>query len=290
MSYLRAAKRIRLTRVSVQLQKMNTEVETIQTDFDNLKDHLQSYITQSTKSSAIPPKSAPKSSSGPTRHISHLTQMAAKALHRDVPGMNKPRIRPRGNDAAVQGNYQAPDELAEAKVKQSWKEQGLHLGMQPVDDMREAAVEIASIEDTWSFSWDRERAKRWVVSGERTVLIRHSSLLPQRIPLRTKLTKRCPHSACRHLLIQPDPKSTRFRIKMVAGSYLPAVEIGRRRRKVPEGDLPEGASAEEIEKRRRDRRRTRDRGDEEDEDMDKLLRAGQSVSSLSAARATAKSS
>ena len=86
--------------------------------------------------------------------------MAAKALHRDVPGMSKLRVRPRGNDAAVQGNYQAPDELAEAKVKQSWKEQGLHLGMQPVDDMREAAVELAAIEHTWSFSWDRERAKR----------------------------------------------------------------------------------------------------------------------------------
>lgn len=77
---------------------------------------------------------------------------------------------------------------------------------------------------------------------------------------------------------------------MVAGSYLPAVEIGRRRRKVPEGDLPEGASAEEIEKRRRDRRRTRGRGDEEDEDMDKPLRAGQSVSPLSATLTSVHSS
>ena len=72
---------------------------------------------------------------------------------------------------------------------------------------------------------------------------------------------------------------------MVAGSYLPAVEIGRRRRKVPEG-----ASAEEIEKRRRDRRRTRGRGDEEDEDMDKPLRAGQSVSPLSATLTSVHSS
>ena len=54
-------------------------------------------------------------------------------------------------------------------------------------------------------------------------------MLPERIQLRTKLTKRCPQPSCRHLLIQPDSKSTRLKIKMVAYSYLPNVEIGRRR-------------------------------------------------------------
>lgn len=57
------------------------------------------------------------------------------------------------------------------------------------------------------------------------------SSLPQRIPLRTKLTKRCPEPSCRHLLIQPDTKSVRMKIKMVAINYLPIVEIGRRRRR-----------------------------------------------------------
>ena len=107
-----------------------------------------------------------------------------------------------------------------------------------------------------------------------------SSILPERIQLHTKLTKRCPHPSCRHLLIQPDTKSVRFKIKMVALNYLPVVEIGRRRRRVHTGDSTMPMTPEEIEQRRRERRRTRARGeDEEDEEMDKPLRPGEVVRS-----------
>ena len=103
-------------------------------------------------------------------------------------------------------------------------------------------------------------------------------MFPLRIPLQTKLTKRCPHPHCRHLLIQPDTKTTRFKIKMVASNYLPEVEVGRRRRRIASGKLSEPTTVEEVDKRRRERRRTRAGGKEEDEDAAKPMTAGEVVS------------
>lgn len=69
---------------------------------------------------------------------------------------------------------------------------------------------------------------------------------------------------------------------MVAMSYLPAIEIGRRRRRVGplNVDAPTVGSptAEELEKRRRDRRKTRGPIQEEDEPLDAPLRPGEVVS------------
>ena len=51
------------------------------------------------------------------------------------------------------------------------------------------------------------------------------SLKPLRIPLHSKKTKRCP--ACRHILIKPEQKaqSVRFKIKLVAANYIPAMTV-----------------------------------------------------------------
>lgn len=65
---------------------------------------------------------------------------------------------------------------------------------------------------------------------------------------------------------------------MVAMSYLPSIEIGRRRRRVGgPGSLPSD-SAEELEKKRRERRMTRIPVPEEDESFDTPLKAGSIVS------------
>src|SRR5260370_30734277 len=50
-------------------------------------------------------------------------------------------------------------------------------------------------------------------------------LKPLRIPLNSKKTKRCP--ACRHSLIKPEQKaqSVRFKIKLVAANYIPAMTV-----------------------------------------------------------------
>lgn len=90
--------------------------------------------------------------------------------------------------------------------------------------------------------------------------------------------KRCP--SCRHTLVQPQPdaKSVRMPIKVVAFNYLPTVELGRRRRRVSE-ELNEDVTDEELERKRRERRRTRlPPGREEDESMSQPLLPGEVVS------------
>jgi dynactin 4 len=53
----------------------------------------------------------------------------------------------------------------------------------------------------------------------------HSELKPLRIPLHSKKTKRC--LTCRHILIKPEQKaqSVRFKIKLVAANYIPALTV-----------------------------------------------------------------
>ncbi|KAL1857507.1 hypothetical protein VTK73DRAFT_8080 [Phialemonium thermophilum] len=52
-----------------------------------------------------------------------------------------------------------------------------------------------------------------------------SELRPIPVLLRTKRSKRCP--VCRHIISKPDAKvqTTRFRIRLVAGSYIPSISI-----------------------------------------------------------------
>src|ERR1700733_12912380 len=52
-----------------------------------------------------------------------------------------------------------------------------------------------------------------------------SDLKPLRIPLHSKKSKRCP--TCTHILIKPEQKaqSVRFKIKLVAANYLPAITV-----------------------------------------------------------------
>lgn len=52
-----------------------------------------------------------------------------------------------------------------------------------------------------------------------------SELRPVPVLLRTKRSKRCP--ICRHIISKPEAKvlSTRFRIRLVAGSYIPSISI-----------------------------------------------------------------
>lgn len=177
------------------------------------------------------------------------------------------------------------DELEAYESKASWRELGLEKGMGDVEAVRsleEAGWEgMAAVDRRWGTSWECDRMSK--------------SVLPQRIPLRTKLTKRCPEPSCRHLLVQPDTKSVRMKIKMVALNYLPILEVGRRRRRVvvvPGGDTDERPGVEahahdaEREEKRRERRRTRpalsgiswsggEKGEEEDEAGDRPLVAGE---------------
>jgi len=121
-----------------QLQKINTQPESVQTEFDALKDHLESYITTTV------PVQTPRAGKGkqPSRHISHLTQMAAKALGRDVPGMMG---RPKRNVGLLdKGKEKAGwDELEAYQTEKGWK------GLLDTTE----GDERAGLEMVWGKSW-----------------------------------------------------------------------------------------------------------------------------------------
>jgi dynactin-4 len=75
--------------------------------------------------------------------------------------------------------------------------------------VRKSSVDVGWVGDAYGREWTSE-------------------LKPQRIPLQTKRSKRCPQ--CSHILAKPDPKSssTRFKIKLLASNYLPSIELFRR--------------------------------------------------------------
>ncbi|KAJ1028819.1 hypothetical protein NDA16_001984 [Ustilago loliicola] len=67
--------------------------------------------------------------------------------------------------------------------------------------------------------------QRWSSVSIADQPVRAADLRPTRVPLKSKLTKRCP--ACRHIVIKPDIKaaSNRFKIKLVALNFLPEIHI-----------------------------------------------------------------
>lgn len=131
---------------------MVREPQTIQDEFESIKDHIDNYITTSAPA-PIAVKSA-LSGRQPTRHISHLTQMAAKALGKDVPGMRN--LRPRRLESEKK-SHDSWDELGEYKSKGTWKSQGLERGMSGVEDMRNmSALGVAELQNRWGNSWDRD--------------------------------------------------------------------------------------------------------------------------------------
>jgi dynactin-4 len=132
-----------------QVQKIHAQTERVQSEFEALKDHLDSYITSTAPVQAKKPV--------PTRHISHLTQMAAKALHRDVPGMNAVSSRPKPKQDA----------------RDKWDDMGVYESKNRVKDVSEEVMEEdardlerngdrAALERVWCNSWSGSRAARYV--------------------------------------------------------------------------------------------------------------------------------
>lgn len=130
--------------------KVHTQPGAVQAEFDSLRDHLDAYVS---KPSPLP---APRSSQKPSRHISLLTQMAAKALHRDITGIAKPRGK-----KLNEGEKLEWDELSEYQTNETWKGVGLVKGLEDVDRVRTIGLSgaggTARIEKRWSRSWDSDR-------------------------------------------------------------------------------------------------------------------------------------
>ncbi len=111
----------------------------------------------------------------------------------------------------------------------------------------ETEGEVATLDQRWTNSWTTSLRTRCALSY---IFFRYflclfhfcpniSDLKPLRIPLHSKKSKRCPH--CRHILIKPEQKaqSVRYKIKLVAANYLPAITVS----------LPHAKAALEMMKR-----------------------------------------
>lgn len=197
------------TGLAAQLQKFEDSApESL--EFERLKEHFEPFLRTSSLSSL---SHVPSTSS---HHLptSSATAAASAALARDVPGVGKynPLARSRvGRDRTAN-----KDEMPEYKSRMEISVLG-QLGSEgdgsDIEAYRrmETAEEIASLEQRWGNSW--------------TTSLRTSDLRPFRIPLHSKVSKRCP--TCRHILIKPEQKaqSVRYKIKLVAANYLPAMTV-----------------------------------------------------------------
>lgn len=171
-------------------------------EFERLKEHFEPFLRASSSSGL---SGHPQATHSHPAHINPITAAASSALARDIPGVVKYTPAPRGR------RDKGPrDELAEYRSR---VEVAGTKDTSNVDFIRrlEEVSQVAALSQRWTNSW--------------TTTLRSSDLRPSRIPLRSKKTKRC--STCRHILIKPEQKaqSVRFKIKLVAANYLPAMSI-----------------------------------------------------------------
>ncbi|KAG1766172.1 dynactin p62 family-domain-containing protein [Suillus occidentalis] len=184
------------TGLAAQLQKFEDSApESL--EFERLKEHFEPFLRTSSLSSL---SHVPSTSS---HHLptSSATAAASAALARDVPGVGKynPLTRSRvGRDRTAN-----KDEMPEYKSRMEISILG-QLGSEG---------DGSDLEQRWGNSW--------------TTSLRTSDLRPLRIPLHSKVSKRCP--TCRHILIKPEQKaqSVRYKIKLVAANYLPAMTAAK---------------------------------------------------------------
>lgn len=199
------------TGLAAQLQKFEDSAPD-SLEFDRLKEHFEPIIRASSLSSSTAiPSSAAHSHNV---HTNSITAAASAALARDIPGVGKytPLTRSqRGKDKSVNKDEMPPYKSRVDIVTAS--KHGSGGGELDVDLMRrlEDVSEITTLEQRWNYSW--------------TTSIETRDLKPLRIPLHSKRSKRCP--ACTHILIKPEQKaqSVRYKIKLVAASYLPAIAV-----------------------------------------------------------------
>ncbi|KAG8214542.1 dynactin p62 family-domain-containing protein [Butyriboletus roseoflavus] len=198
------------TGLAAQLQKFEDSApESL--EFERLKEHFEPFLRTSSLSSS----SHLPAVSSHHLHTSSATAAASAALARDIPGVGK--YNPLGRSRAGRDRTANKDEMPEYKSRVEtavFNQLGSGGDDADVELLRhmETIEEVAKLEQRWGNSWMTPP--------------RSSDLRPHRIPLHSKVSKRCP--ACRHILIKPEQKaqSVRYKIKLVAANYLPAISVG----------------------------------------------------------------
>ncbi|THV02993.1 hypothetical protein K435DRAFT_962665 [Dendrothele bispora CBS 962.96] len=203
------------TGLAAQLQKSEDSAPD-SLEFERLKEHFDPIIRASSLSSS---SSAVPSSAAHSHHLhsTSITAAASAALARDIPGVGRYNPLSRsGRGTGSKDRSANKDEMPDYKSRMdatTASKMGSGGGLPDVEFMRhlENVSDVASLEQRWSYSW--------------ATSLQTKDLKPLRIPLHSKRSKRCP--ACTHILIKPEQKaqSVRYKIKLVAANYLPAISI-----------------------------------------------------------------
>ncbi|KAJ3555435.1 hypothetical protein NP233_g12207 [Leucocoprinus birnbaumii] len=205
------------TGLAAQLQKFEDSAPDA-LEFDRLKDHFEPFLRASSLSSSIAVHAAHPGSAAHSHHLhsTSITAAASAALARDIPGVGKyTPISRTASGRAHRDRTANKDEMPEYKSRVDIASVGVGAGGGEfeVDYMRRLrdVQNVGSLEQRWGSSW----------AGSLQV----KDLRPLRIPLHSKRSKRCP--ACTHILIKPEQKaqSVRYKIKLVAANYLPAINV-----------------------------------------------------------------
>ncbi|KAF7364907.1 hypothetical protein MVEN_00361200 [Mycena venus] len=206
------------TGLAAQLQKFEDSAPD-SLEFERLKEHFEPVIRASSLSSSTANAPAAHPSSAAHSHrvrTNSITAAASAALARDIPGVSKHNPLARSGRGGGSGRDKTTnkDELPEYRSRvdiTAASARGTGGGEADADYMRhlEDVSEVANLEQRWINSW--------------ATSLQTADLKPLRIPLHSKRSKRCP--ACAHILIKPEQKaqSVRYKIKLVAANYLPAI-------------------------------------------------------------------
>lgn len=228
------------TGLALQLQKTEDSAPEI-LELEKLKDYFEPALRQAQAQQQLHASSV--------SHLNPIQAAASSALSRDIPSFkySSGRRPGAGTSSSRRGvppampspgtGQQDIDDPATEYKPRIWMSAGggvghdaevewlANLGSQGADGARSSqpATPISHTGEVASLS---QRLHATQFSWAPTHSLRTVDLKPTRVPLRSKKSKRCPK--CTHILIKPELKaqSTKWKIKLVAGNYLPGVEVG----------------------------------------------------------------
>lgn len=183
-------------------------------EFDRLREHYEPLLR--------PTASSLSSASHARSHVSSSIAAASSALKRNVPGL---RAKPRHSTGR---SVDAPKSSGDGDEPGPYRARGdarTEAGLTTPSCLGEddSVLWLGQVEDLDGVAG---RDARWASSWRQS--IRARDLRPTRVHLQSKKTKRC--MDCKHILIKPEQKaqSVRFKIKLLAATYIPTVEISKR--------------------------------------------------------------
>ncbi|GJJ15647.1 hypothetical protein Clacol_009925 [Clathrus columnatus] len=192
------------TGLAVQLQKYEDSApDTL--EFERLKEHFEQFIRVSNAVASNHPTGS--------NHMNSITAAASSVLSRDIPGVAKYSGRKSKSD-----KHNNRDEVPPYRSRFEAGANGI-LGQGGGEN---DVSFLATLEDISEVQTLEQRSISKFSDNSVTV---PSDLRPLRIPLHSKKSKRCP--SCRHILIKPEQKaqSVKYKIKLVAVNYLPAITV-----------------------------------------------------------------